>query len=479
MSLPGKKQAAHIRPRGPRRKFILMAAFGAGLGLFVLLFVLIHQLPENPPVQKSPADSSTTAYPGQSDEKQAADRRERPLKKSRAQPIRPAAVRGPDRAEKDVRHVSPSPNEYQSTYGIAIQAENDASYPDDLTAGLSHTKKEIWTPEMIPEINRILRALASLGEAALPAIRQLIESGEDLRFIEVMDAADLPDYGSIRLGLFDVLRQIGGPEAEAILLGELQSTYEPSEISTLTKSLEELAPGEYRDIGVEAAREILDLALEDQLQPEDVSLLFQVLKTHGDDTVVADLEDNVEHWGYYATVALAGLPEREGIPSLIDMVRERPEMSSDDKPVQSTDIYVDKSLFALQMMAQIAIQDPEAQTALLEQTGSNRIPDSLWPKIGLALAGQYQFQNEKPENNEVLKMVFNPAAEERSYPHIIAENGQVIYIKNRYGLEKLPPEEIQARLGLIDELLLVSPSLAADRALNHSRSLVMANKVKK
>ena len=54
MSLPGKKQAARTKPRGPRRKFILIAAFGAGLGLFVLLFVFIHQLPENPPVQKSP-----------------------------------------------------------------------------------------------------------------------------------------------------------------------------------------------------------------------------------------------------------------------------------------------------------------------------------------------------------------------------------------------------------------------------------------
>jgi hypothetical protein len=293
-----------------------------------------------------------------------------------------------------------------------------------------------------------------------------------------MHTADVPEFSSIRLGLFDVLRQIGGPEAEAILLQELQSTYAPPEISTLTQSLEELAPGEYRDVAVAAARETLDVASEGRLAGEDVSLLFQVLQTHGDATVVGDLEDSTEQWGYYATVAMAGLRENAGVPSLVNMVNQRPEPSTDDKPVQSTDIYADKSLFALQLLAQTAIQDPTAHEALTEQTGSNRIPDSLWPKIGLALAGQYQFQNEKPENNELLQLVSTASLEDRSYPHVITENGQVLYIKNRYGSEKLPPEEIQARLNLIDELLSVSPSRAADRALNHSRSLLMANKTK-
>jgi hypothetical protein len=211
---------------------------------------------------------------------------------------------------------------------------------------------------------------------------------------------------------------------------------------------------------------------------EDVSLLFQVLQTHGDATVVADLEDSTEKWGHYATVALAELRDSAGIPVLVDMVNHRPELGTHEKPVQSTDIYADKSLFALQLLAQTAIQDPTAHGVLTEQAGSNRIPDSLWPKIGLALAGQYQFQNEKPEQNELLQMVSDPATRDISYPHVITENGQVLYIKNRYGSEKLPPEEIDARLELIDELLAVSPNRAADTALNHARSLLMKNKTK-
>ena len=61
-------------------------------------------------------------------------------------------------------------------------------------------------PETLPEINRILQELVAQGQEALPALRQYLERGEDLRLTEVMDAADLPDYGSIRLGLFDALR---------------------------------------------------------------------------------------------------------------------------------------------------------------------------------------------------------------------------------------------------------------------------------
>jgi hypothetical protein len=469
MSLLKKKQKAFARPRGSRRKYILIATCGAGIGLFVLLFVLIHQLPENPPVQKP---SAPPTYQGQSNEKQFTERPLDPLKEFKAKLNRSAAKQSPDKPKKV------APRAYQSGYKNVTQAEKALPYAQGLIAGLYDVNLETWTPETLPEINRILQALVAQGEEALPAIRQLLESGNDFRFMEVMDAADFPDYGSIRLGLFDVLRQIGGPEAESILLGELQTTYEPSEINTLTKSLEELAPGEYLDVAVAAARDTLDTAAKGQLPPEDVSLLFQVLQTHGDATVVADLEDQREQWGFYAAVALAGLPEKEGIPSLVDMVNQRLEPITHDKPVQSTDIYADKSLFALQLLAQTAIQDPAAHATLTEQTGSNRIPDSLWPKIGLALAGQYQFQNEKPEDNELLQMVSDPATRDISYPHVIAENGQILYIKNRYGTEKLPPEEIDARLKLIDELLSVSPGREADTALNHARSLLMKNKTK-
>jgi hypothetical protein len=477
MRLPRKKQAVRNRPHSLRRRFILIAIFSAGI-LFVLLSVLVHQLPENPQVSMSSDGPDSHGYQERSNEKKAADLKLQ-LKKFNAKVLRPAAKQTPAGSEDEARKKSTSSKDYQSGYGIAAQAGRETVYPEDLLTELIHTNQNLAIPEMNPEIDRILQALVARGEAALPAIRQLLESGDDFRYTDEIGSADLADYDSIRLGLFKVLRQIGGPEAEDILLGELQTTYEPAEINMLTNSLEELAPGKYIDVAVAAARETLDLASEDQLPGKDVGLLFQVLQKHGDATVVTDLKDSTEKWGYYATVTLAGLQDSDGIPVIVDMVQARPERKFDDRPVQSTDIYADKNLFALQMLAQVANQNEDAHEALIEQTNSNRIPDSLWPKIGLALAGQYQFQNEKPEENETLKMVSNPGAKERSYPHIIAENGQVIYIKNRYGLEKLPPEEIETRLRLIDDLLSVSNSVAADRALNHARSMLMANKEKK
>jgi hypothetical protein len=476
MGLARKKQSTRIKLRLSRREFIIITTLLAGLGLFVLFFVFTHLGSETPPVQTSPADSSPIANQHQLAVKPAEGRGKPLSKQGKAQSIQTAATQSAENAQRKLAHVSGSLDKGRPGVGPATQSP----YAKYLILSLSQAAQDSWTtPEMLREINRILQALVAQGEAALPAIRQVLESGEDFLANEIIDTTEPSAYyKTMRLGLFDVVRRIAGPEAESILIEGLQFTGEPREIYTLAKYLEEVAPVAHRDIALQAARETLSGALENQLRPEDVSLLFQVLTTYGDETVVADLESNLEHWGYYAMLGMAELPGRKGIPSLITMVKERPEMTTDTKAVQSADIYADKGFFALQMLAQVAIKDPDAHATLVEQADLNRIADSLWPKIGLALAGQYQFQNEKPEDNEVLKMVSNPSAEVRARPHVIGKNGQVLYIENRYGLKKLPSDEIEVRLALIDELLSVSRSTAAGRALNHAHSILMANKAK-
>jgi hypothetical protein len=57
--------------------------------------------------------------------------------------------------------------------------------------------------------------------------------------------------------LFDVLRRIGGPEAESLLADVLKTTGRGLEVLTVSRMLEEMAPGKHRDIALASAYELL------------------------------------------------------------------------------------------------------------------------------------------------------------------------------------------------------------------------------
>ncbi|MGI8966452.1 MAG: hypothetical protein ACR2H1_10260, partial [Limisphaerales bacterium] len=62
---------------------------------------------------------------------------------------------------------------------------------------------------------------------------------------------------SLRIGLFDVLKEIGGEEAESILGPVLGTSGRAVEVAYLTRLLEEIAPGKYREVALEAAKSLL------------------------------------------------------------------------------------------------------------------------------------------------------------------------------------------------------------------------------
>ena len=115
-----------------------------------------------------------------------------------------------------------------------------------------------------------------------------------------------------------------------------------------------LAPGEYRQEALTAAREALAQAATGQLAGRDVGPLFSVLQTYGDATVVADLEKALPQWGFYSTMALAGLPDGAGIPALIRSAQD-PELAG-----------TGRDNFRFQILAQIAPQYPEVASALID-----------------------------------------------------------------------------------------------------------------
>ena len=139
----------------------------------------------------------------------------------------------------------------------------------------------------VRQILAVLGQLAQAGPEALPAVRQFLGSnaeveyesltGKGVRDIRLLTDAVLPP--SLRLALFDVVRQIGGDEAEKLLAETLGRTGRGLEVACLTQLLEEMAPGKYRDVALAAAQALLNGGGADRLQRD---YLFSVLRRFND-----------------------------------------------------------------------------------------------------------------------------------------------------------------------------------------------------
>jgi hypothetical protein len=244
---------------------------------------------------------------------------------------------------------------------------------------LSHGR---MSPEQAREVNQLLQQLREQGSAAIPAIQEFLQRGEDVNF-DALPGGEMADYSSLRLGLVDALHQIGGPEAVAASAAALQGTTDPLEIALLALTLEQQAPGEYRQLELTAARNALTQALSGNWKGGDVSPLFETFQALGDANDVSLLKQAVTKWNYYPTLALAGLPNGAGIPALIQLAQ--------DPAISSLGI----GDFALRPLAQAALQYPDAARALVDDARQNRVPASAWPTVGASLAGTYiQYGNQ-------------------------------------------------------------------------------------
>jgi hypothetical protein len=91
---------------------------------------------------------------------------------------------------------------------------------------------------------------------------------------------------SLRLGLIGTLKEIGGPESEQALADMLNSTGRGVEVAYLTVTLEEIAPGKYRDAALKAAKYLLmnppPLDSPDRLDELAKSYLYGVLEFYHD-----------------------------------------------------------------------------------------------------------------------------------------------------------------------------------------------------
>ena len=322
----------------------------------------------------------------------------------------------------------------------SLQLVAELSQIDIVGAALPPEKAVAW--------KQSLQQLVQQGAAGVPAIRDFLERNLDRNFDSVGGAKVL-GQASLRLGLLDALRQIGGPEALALSAQTLQTATDPREIAFLARHLDKEAPEQFRESALKAARESLALAAEGKLEGRDVGPLFDVLRQYGGANAVPDLEQAGSRWKYYSAIALADLPDGAGVSSLVQMVKASPETAGANRAA------------ALEALAQVSTRYPDAQEALLEQARAGKMSDSSWSSVAAVLGG------DKLQIGKIASEDAAAAGPNLKTYHLSNGNQDFYSTQNTADWSN---EEATHRLALVDKLLGLNPSPTATEALQRSRA---------
>lgn len=303
------------------------------------------------------------------------------------------------------------------------------------------------TPDQAAAWKQRLEELVAQGPAGVLAIQEFLSQNREYDFGPA--AKEALGYSSARTALFGALVQIGGPEAINAMTEVLQTTADPREIALLAQDLEKMDPGQHRQEVLEAARQTLQMAGAKKVELSDTAPLFEVLQKYGGSGVVTDLERATGQWNYYATIALAQLPEDAGIPSLVQLAQD-PKSSGSVRDA------------ALQMLAQVADRSADARSTLLALGRQNQMSIFTWQMVASALAGdQVGLLNSAFEDHQALS--------HSSGLRTVATSDN----QNFFALPgSLTPEQTNQRLALIDDLLAGSGDPQVRQLLQQSSTLL-------
>jgi hypothetical protein len=167
-----------------------------------------------------------------------------------------------------------------------------------------------------PSIRHIvhqLETLVDLGPDAIPAIREFLGKFEDVDYSVETPSDDkgpfppTPPKGasplvafqgparldgllppSLRLGVVQVLREMGGDQAEQVLAEMLTTSGRGVEVAYVARVLQEMAPNKYRDVAIAAAKDLLanppSIDRPNRLDENAKTYLYGVLSMYGDQT---------------------------------------------------------------------------------------------------------------------------------------------------------------------------------------------------
>lgn len=293
--------------------------------------------------------------------------------------------------------------------------------------------------------------LVQAGSSAVPAIKAFLDQKTDAAFST--EAWQALGYRSTRLAALEALRQIGGPDAIAAMDSVLSTTQSPREIAVLARNLEEASPGQYRVQALTAASAGLAAAAAARNPELDVAPLFEVFQHYGDASAIPELEKAMGQWKYYSTIALANLAEGAGVPTLLKLAD--PSTGSGNRVV------------ALEMVAQLATDNPAARQFLIDQVANKTIPSNLWPYLTGPLSGDQYF----PVDSAITQYPALQTWSDLKTTHISYGN-QNLY--NLPGNQNLTAEGIGQRLALVDELLKTTTEPSAVQTLQRARDALTA-----
>ncbi len=144
--------------------------------------------------------------------------------------------------------------------------------------------------------------LIACGPRALPHIKEFLLLNQEVDYDSWLSPRASRDGRmstsfvlppSLRFGLMDVVRQIEGEEAELLLSEILGITGRGAEVAYLARVLQEMAPNKYRELAVNAARELLaspTANTPEGLDRYDREYLFGVLAFFNDSSYAGDAQ---------------------------------------------------------------------------------------------------------------------------------------------------------------------------------------------
>jgi len=163
----------------------------------------------------------------------------------------------------------------------------------------------------IRKIVHELEDLSELKDEAIPDIREFLAKNSDLDYSVERDRSNEGDRRSwtppwqrsnpptefslppsLRIGLFDVLKDIGSAEAEKLMGEVLGNSGRAVEVAYLTRALEEIAPGKYRETALAAAKDMLrnpiTINSPNRLDEQAEGYLFGILELYNDGSFVEE-----------------------------------------------------------------------------------------------------------------------------------------------------------------------------------------------
>lgn len=292
-----------------------------------------------------------------------------------------------------------------------------------------------FSPEELRALSRWIRSLARAGSVGMDGLRDFLLSGVDAPLTK---ESGVPS--SLRLAALDALRGMDSLDALGVALDVLTRTRQPREVAAIADLLEERAPGQYRQWVVSVARALLEKG---GAGPDGLGMgpLLKILGEAGRVTP-GELETVPTHQREYAAVALSLLPEGAGLPILVG------RLQGPDAGLGNPD-----GRLALQLVAQMAAEQPRAAAELVAIARRGLIPDALWPDIAALAAGAERIQLNEPSEGATIG---------RHY--LYKEGGtELLYRARMEGAVSVA--EARSRLEVIGRLLEAWEGAAARQAL--------------